>query len=469
MQRARYALSVSLLLLLSLSKVVLSVDPIIVDDTLGDPTNGAQITYLPPGEWNAGPGCDRCSTTPDDLTQVYKGTWHDIWDGSPVADGEKVTATFQFTGTSVSVYGIQFKGQSVPTNLLIFLDSTQVASVTIPTEANQAGFLYNVLYFTQDGLSPEPHTLVIQNGVNGDHSLFLLDYIQYTPVEKAVDTGTTPKQVTSATRAAKVDSTASTGEHITSGSRTIESSGSSAATVNLKGFATVVSSGHTGVGSISTSITIPSSSLPSGSGSLQGPADNTASPKSHTGAITGALVVVIVLLLACVLWLLRRRRNRFRMAAVTPFATDTPSEGYSLPLQSHSRPAETIYSGTPITTTWRESLPLANTDNWPLSGNTESSLDEKASHTFQSSGSEVSPSNSSPPTSESSTLSADQLLRPDQLTPQAAIVLIEENQMLRAALTRQFAVTEVEPRDSWASGPPPYPTAANSVLLAGNP
>ncbi|KAJ7589120.1 hypothetical protein C8J56DRAFT_784257 [Mycena floridula] len=154
-------------------------EDITVDDSLGDPITSAQITYEPSDAWNYGPSCTRCSTKPDNLSDIRNGTWHDVL--SPI--GQNVTATFQFsvTGTAISVYGIKI--QTAYVTLLFLIDGQQFGSTFLAIQPDEILFTYNYLYFSKGDLTSGQHTLVIQNGNQTQNSLFLLDYIKYTRVD----------------------------------------------------------------------------------------------------------------------------------------------------------------------------------------------------------------------------------------------------------------------------------------------
>ena len=69
-----------------------------IDDTYGDPTNGNNVTYSPPEEWNYGPACTGC-TAQLDSSQVYNGTWHDCsFDNHPTPNPPIVSVSANFTG-----------------------------------------------------------------------------------------------------------------------------------------------------------------------------------------------------------------------------------------------------------------------------------------------------------------------------------------------------------------------------------
>ena len=67
------------------------------------------------------------------------------------------------------------------TDLTFLIDNQQVGTYSQPI-TNGVGWEYNSLFFSNDSLSSEQHTLTIINGANGGSSisLLLLDYIVYS-------------------------------------------------------------------------------------------------------------------------------------------------------------------------------------------------------------------------------------------------------------------------------------------------
>ncbi|KAJ7573419.1 hypothetical protein C8J56DRAFT_1130238 [Mycena floridula] len=154
-----------------------SASVIMVDDTLGDPSTGAQIVYSPRGSWGLGQDCTTCTATPN-KTLTHDETWQD----STVINGATCNATLQFSGNAVAVYGIVAQGQFYPTVLTFFIDNVKQPGVYFngnndPSATQQ--YMYNIQFFSTTNLSSGSHQLVIQNGQAGGNSTVLLDYITY--------------------------------------------------------------------------------------------------------------------------------------------------------------------------------------------------------------------------------------------------------------------------------------------------
>ncbi|HET7669414.1 MAG TPA: hypothetical protein VFK84_03315 [Burkholderiales bacterium] len=95
---------------------------------------------------------------------TYAGTWHDnnarVWTGgasrtSPVAGS---TATFRFTGTSVSWIGCEKSSAGGTAN--VYIDGTLVQTVRLQESYPVEGYQKTV--FRADGLTPGPHTLMVE-------------------------------------------------------------------------------------------------------------------------------------------------------------------------------------------------------------------------------------------------------------------------------------------------------------------
>ncbi|KAF5378455.1 hypothetical protein D9615_007067 [Tricholomella constricta] len=118
------------------------------------------------------------STTQTNHNSPFGGTTHDAQNGA--------LARFNFTGTSVFVYGPSSPGLHVTFSL----DGDprlqkMVASV------NET--LWTTLWFSTDGLNPGNHTLTMQVIKQGNHGEpFSLDYIIYTPSFHSLATNTKP-------------------------------------------------------------------------------------------------------------------------------------------------------------------------------------------------------------------------------------------------------------------------------------
>ncbi|KAJ7578306.1 hypothetical protein C8J56DRAFT_969675 [Mycena floridula] len=144
--------------------------PVRIDDTLGDPVTGAQIIYSPADAWVAGQTCGDtvCKSKPD-ASQIYKSTWH----GSDIFGNGLLTASVNFTGTSVSVYGVL---DHVRSTQLSFSVDEQTGHFWRPAATNATEYEYNFLFYSSGPLEPQTHHLLIQN----DQGFVALDYILYT-------------------------------------------------------------------------------------------------------------------------------------------------------------------------------------------------------------------------------------------------------------------------------------------------
>ncbi|KAG6808361.1 hypothetical protein H0H92_004359 [Tricholoma furcatifolium] len=193
--------------------------PVMVDD------DNTDIVYT--GSWTE-------STNTFNMSGSYsvvpfKGSYH-------VTTDQQATATFEFAGTSVAVYGYYDETNPPTSGSDVFvLDGASYQIQQNFPSASQP----NYLWFSIDSLQPTNHTLVIQNKNPQGISSFSIDYIWFYPIPG----GQTPTQTTSgsstgnlagATSPASGASTAVSGNggaHATSGSgsgsSTNDNSGSS--------------------------------------------------------------------------------------------------------------------------------------------------------------------------------------------------------------------------------------------------
>ncbi|KAF8989648.1 hypothetical protein BDQ17DRAFT_423764 [Cyathus striatus] len=99
----------------------------------------------------------------------------------PIAAG--ATATFHFTGTSVSLYGtLASKSSGVKVQYTI--------DKTVFTMTNYSSYLsnaYQILLFEQRNLTTSNHSLVITI-LQGSDFDYYLDYLDYTPIESLITT-----------------------------------------------------------------------------------------------------------------------------------------------------------------------------------------------------------------------------------------------------------------------------------------
>ncbi|KAH9478610.1 hypothetical protein JR316_0009067 [Psilocybe cubensis] len=220
----------------------------------------------------------------DDPAIQYAGSWirdtdefdaGSLPDGFPLRNGthrtSKVgdTVTFRFFGTSYAVYGI-FSWENLGLLSATYtLDGSSTAQ-SYPVTKSSPQFVkgdkeaVNLQYFSQDGLPPGEHLLII-NVTQSQDVLYILDYITYTP------------------------------------------SFSTLSTMPSLGNNTIISSGGSGISTLSALLS--TSSTTSATGLPQRPAKG---KTSHVGPIAGGIVgaVVVLAALAVTLLLIRRRQKK---------------------------------------------------------------------------------------------------------------------------------------------------------------
>ncbi|KAJ7586126.1 hypothetical protein C8J56DRAFT_1086304 [Mycena floridula] len=348
-------------------------------------------------------------------------------------------------GNGVSVYGILANGaQDPPTTLSFFIDSVQVSGFNWVSPPNVPGMDYNQQFFTTNGLTPEPHTLVIQNGPTSQ-SFVLLDYITYTQVtRRRPGTGSGTANRTGTTGAGTVKGS-ETGSGIENGTGNTMGTGSGGTTINegrsewlhkatgsgsnADGALIITTTTEVGaasaVGATTTSI-IQSNGSPNPAGS---------SSTSKIAIIGTAILGVIIIAGCAVFFPLRKRRQELQAAqAPVPFP---------------------LYSDTPI----GQIIPQ------PSALKVLTTYDRKGPESVISDPSLQVPMNAA---------ASSVFLRPDMQSPVALLFtlvrdspftldlhsegLMAENQILREALIRRARL------DSWAELPP-YPATSNHVLL----
>ncbi|KAJ7592070.1 hypothetical protein C8J56DRAFT_886795 [Mycena floridula] len=424
-------------------------DPVRIDDFDGDPITGNQFSYSPSDKWTAGQTCDFCSTKPDDLTSVYKGTWRDCssFDASDTSDPPP-TATIQFSGTSIAVYGIVNRAATVPMDLTFFIDSNKVGSFQRPTVGGQSGYSYNVQLYSNNTLSSGPHTLTIQNGQLGrPQSILLLDYVEYTPTVAAAPTSAT-------TTEAIVEGTGSVNPSSTNSPSSNSPSGTSSSSSFLLG--TPTASGGSS-----------SSALPLGS------TNTGSSHPSHTTAIIGGIIgsVAVLVLICLILWracrIRRLKEAEDEYTATTPFFSATqPSSGQRFVTLVET--SETGRNPEPSQIT----SPSNTSANLGYTGYTNRRLSiAKADPSWSVSSHSSTTANPSSSATRPTVQPATPVANPE--TAMSPVALLAENQMLRAALHRQWEITADTQqtantqRETWGSAVelPPYPAASGSVLL----
>ncbi|KAF9474029.1 hypothetical protein BDN70DRAFT_936975 [Pholiota conissans] len=136
----------------------------------------------------------------NDPALQYSGSWAEstdgfnagsLPDGVPIGGSTQRTTTvgdamtFQFTGTSVSVYGI-FSwaniGSISVTYTLDGVDAAQSYPVTSssPQHVSGDGEASNFLFYSNDNLSSSAHTLILKI-TDIENQIFALDYVVYSP------------------------------------------------------------------------------------------------------------------------------------------------------------------------------------------------------------------------------------------------------------------------------------------------
>ncbi|TBU62454.1 hypothetical protein BD310DRAFT_918439 [Dichomitus squalens] len=301
----------------------------IIDDA---DTSGA-ISYTTPQSWSQGAGCTSCWIHPDP-SEAFDGTWHDT--SHFTTDTDERFITVQFTGTAVSVYNIVANTAAQPNtvtavNLWFEIDGERVGSGYQHDPSSSTDIEYNVLVFSQDGLSNSPHLLVI-HATDGVNTNVLFDRVEYTVPDPPVTTSTTVTTAAPPPPTAKettvvtsvITTTGSTGLVVTTQSitDTLFSSRASAAPSGL-------SSSTASTSSVSAPSSTPSKTSPvssstrfsatattttpdAASSSVAAVAVTTSKRSPPTGLIAGAVVgglAIVIFLVFLVLWLHRRARS----------------------------------------------------------------------------------------------------------------------------------------------------------------
>ncbi|KAK7457018.1 hypothetical protein VKT23_010321 [Stygiomarasmius scandens] len=158
-----------------------------IDDTYGDGM-GNFVEYLPEGAWHVGPKCTQCNAKPDP-NQLFSESWHD-GDYSPVpgrnnAPNQVLTATVNFNGSAIYVFGVLARSSSSPrvngnSDMTFYIDNVVVGTL-VKSGDSPNPFEYQVPIYVNESLSSGPHNFTLANGhVNGTESLVLLDKIVYS-------------------------------------------------------------------------------------------------------------------------------------------------------------------------------------------------------------------------------------------------------------------------------------------------
>ncbi|KAH9850678.1 hypothetical protein C2E23DRAFT_759957, partial [Lenzites betulinus] len=156
-----------------------------IDDTFGDESNGIQVAYEPPSQWNVGQDCTGCTAHPNPQL-AFNGTWHDSTYNDTRNNDPSIavsTAAVQFEGVAVYVFCIvtrSFTSPDANADMSFFIDDEPVGRYIQAPDGNTT-YEYNVPVYVNQSLSNGLHTITVANGQYGaDKSLLLLDYIVYT-------------------------------------------------------------------------------------------------------------------------------------------------------------------------------------------------------------------------------------------------------------------------------------------------
>ncbi|KAJ3542875.1 hypothetical protein NM688_g5927 [Phlebia brevispora] len=325
---------------------------ITVDDTNGDQLTGTFVTYTPSSGWNIGNGCQTCAATPNS-SFAWDATWQDAtyYPGTDISPEREVQqARFSFTGSAIYVYGIQCHTLDFPqctADIEFYIDGQLMPQTYTFTPDNPGTntYTYNVLLYGNDALPTGPHSIVIQNGVQGvSSSIILLDYLVYT-TDTDTDTPSTfptpsPQQTTSSAAPTSPNTpiaTSSTSDDIVTTSAllgTVTTSALSASTMalsqsttgttspiftNATGLSTADNAAATSSSSrtvaLSVSTTLSTSLATFNATASSALTDSPSSSGSHHSrskdALTIALAVAIPVVIAIIAALfIRRRRQR---------------------------------------------------------------------------------------------------------------------------------------------------------------
>ncbi|KAJ7588179.1 hypothetical protein C8J56DRAFT_66697 [Mycena floridula] len=329
--------STLILLILSFYGLLAFSADIIIDDSSNS------ISYSPAAQWAVGP-CNGCASHLDPA-KAQQGTWRDCTDSTN--DGG-VTATVQFTGTGVAVYGMMNPGHNVPTILTFSIDGHTAGSFNQDPSHETGDVQYGVQFWSTSGLSPSQHTLVIQNGGPNTQSFILFDYVSYTPVDTSVVVTTsspdTKDNTITATTTSTTTATADTGNPGKTQASTQASTQTSTSLSSSKGLSTsspssVTGSSKEGSSSSQPTVTILADSASSTATNAAANPSSTvagslgsAGSSSHTPMIIGIIIAIIVLIFIVVASVVYRRRKMLRerrLMGSIPFHMAATSAGPS--------------------------------------------------------------------------------------------------------------------------------------------
>ena len=144
------------------------------NETVDD--SAAQLVWT--GSWSTTTSCtstDVSCISGSDASELYDRSWHV---GQRGANSAVLEMEFTFNGTALWLYGVTLPSNSLTpqnkdTSLAFTLDGVQQDGFyNAPTGETEV--LYNVLFFSKDGLSDGVHSLVLT--VNPD-SVAIVDYL----------------------------------------------------------------------------------------------------------------------------------------------------------------------------------------------------------------------------------------------------------------------------------------------------
>ncbi|KAJ7479223.1 hypothetical protein FB451DRAFT_1556867 [Mycena latifolia] len=300
-----------------------------------------------PPNWNAitpSTPCGGCEAQPDNVSEIYEGTWHD---GSYMAGAaQQTTGSFTFTGSAVEIYGIDMDRSQA--NIVFTLGSTTATHHYSGTTR----FSYNILFFSASGLAADQSHIVswvleteateAAAGVNLQDALFDYAIVTSGTADSAgSNDGNTGSNSGDSTNTNTGSNTNAGGSSLTTGSTSTFNSGTEAKPANANTDASTESTESTRATSISSgSSTSPSTSRMHSSSSAsattrrENPSQTTSaqtasqSPSASTinnasgptaaasharlplVAIIGGILGMLVLIALAVLALCVRRRRR---------------------------------------------------------------------------------------------------------------------------------------------------------------
>ncbi|KAF7310029.1 hypothetical protein MIND_00375800 [Mycena indigotica] len=149
-----------------------------IDDTDGDSETGAVPSYSPPNHFSLNSNCPDCTYHPD-AGKSFKNTWHD----TSQVDGQVMSVSFSFTGTSVSIFCTLVNRQSSATplgatHLALMVDGAS-HGVFDHSPDGSADFAYQQQVFHVPNLANVQHNVVLSTN-NAQGSYMAFDYASYT-------------------------------------------------------------------------------------------------------------------------------------------------------------------------------------------------------------------------------------------------------------------------------------------------